>query len=183
MTTFFLDTETTGLNPFPACDIVEVGIVDENGSTVFHTLCNPGRPIPDAATAIHGITDLMVAAAPSSDEVRQQVLDLVRGHDLVIYNADCDCKYFPGIAEEAGSIQCCMERFAKWNGEWDSKRDQWKWQRLVVAAEIADCLEPGAHRAVADAMMSAGVWKFLESQDGMTGNDAAGCAVLGESNA
>jgi len=183
MTTLFLDTETTGLNPFPASDIVEVGIVGETGTSVFHSLCKPEHPIPVAATAIHGITDLMVAQAPTSDIVRQQVLDLVRGHDLVIYNASYDCQYFPGIAEEARSIQCCMDRFAEWKGEWDSKRGQWKWQRLVVAAGIAGCLEPGAHRAVADARMSAGVWKFLESQGGMNGNNAAGCAVLGESNA
>jgi DNA polymerase III epsilon subunit-like protein len=162
MTTLILDTETTGLLGLPACDIVEVAIVDEHGITVFHTLCNPGHPIPGAATDIHGITDSMVAQAPSSDIVRQQVLDLVRGHDLVIYNADYDCQYFPGIAREARSIHCCMERFAEWKGEWEDWRDQYRWHRLTVAAGIAGCFEPGAHRALPDARMCAGVWRFLE---------------------
>jgi DNA polymerase-3 subunit epsilon len=162
MATYFLDTETTGLQGLPACDIVEVGIVDEHGNTVFHSLCNPGHPIPGAAMDIHGITNDMVATAPSSDAVRQQVLDLVRGNDLVIYNAAYDCQYFPGIAKEARSIHCCMNRFAEWKGDWDERRDQWKWQRLTVAAAIAGCIEPGAHRSIADARMCAGVWRFLE---------------------
>lgn len=57
MTTLFLDTETTGLSAPPINDLVEVGIVDEHGTTVFHSLCNPGHPIPGDATKIHGITD------------------------------------------------------------------------------------------------------------------------------
>lgn len=179
MTTFFLDTETTGLSGLPTCDIVEVGIVDERGETVFHSLCKPGHPIPGAATAIHGITDAMVAQSPSSDIVRQQVLELVRGHDLVIYNSNYDCQYFPGISKETRSIQCCMEHFAEWNGDWDDRRDQWRWQRLTVAAGIAGCFEPGAHRAVPDARMCAGVWAFLQGQSGMARNDETDCAVLG----
>ncbi len=162
MTTYILDTETTGLSAPPINDLAEVGIVDEHGNTVFHSLCNPGHSIPDGATAIHGITNAMVAQSPSSDIVRQQVLEIVRGHDLVIYNAAYDTQYFPGIAQSARSIQCCMNRFAEWKGDWDERRDQWKWQRLTVAAGIAGCIEPGAHRALPDARMAAGVWRFLE---------------------
>ncbi len=172
MATLILDTETTGLSGLPECDIVEAAIVDEHGNTVFHSLCKPNHKIPKDATKIHGITNEMVAQAPSSDIVRQQALELVRGHDLVIYNAQYDCQYFPGIANSARSIQCCMDRFAEWKGEWDSRREQWKWQRLTVAAGIAGCFEPGAHRAVADARMAAGVWRFLERC-----SHGAGCTI------
>lgn len=164
MALLILDTETTGLSAPPTCDIVEAALVDLHGNTVFHSLCKPAHAIPRDATGIHGITDSTVAQAPSSDTVRQQILDLVRGHDLVIYNADYDTKYFPGIEQAARSISCCMERFAEWRGDWSEWHGQYKWHRLTVAAEVARCIEPGAHRAVADARMAAGVWKFLEKQ-------------------
>lgn len=48
--------------------VVAVGTVRLAGPRVFRTLCldlfvDPGRPIPAAATAVHGVTDSMVAGA------------------------------------------------------------------------------------------------------------------------
>lgn len=58
------DTETTGLNPNEA-RIVEIAAiyVDPTGlvASAFERRCNPGIPIPEGATEIHGITDEMVA--------------------------------------------------------------------------------------------------------------------------
>lgn len=164
MALYFLDTETTGLGPLPHTDIVEVGIVDAAGNTVFHSLANPGHPIPFRASQIHGITDSMVAQAPSADEVRMQVLEVCAGHDVVIYNSAFDLKYLPGLTEVA-TVHCCMERFAAWMREPNHRRGGWKWHKLAYAAEVAGCLEPDAHRAVADARMAAGVWQFLETRE------------------
>lgn len=164
MALLILDTETTGLSAPPTCDIVEAALVDLYGATVFHSLCKPNHAIPKDASRIHGITDQMVAQSPSSDTVRQQILDLVRGHDLVVYNAQYDCQYFLGIEQAARSISCCMERFAEWRGDWSEWHGQYKWHRLTVAAGVACCLERDAHRALADARMCAGVWRYLEKQ-------------------
>lgn len=163
MTTFFLDTETTGLGPLPHTDIVEVGIVDSTGNTVFQSLANPGHPISSRVSMIHGITDSMVANAPSADEIRMRVLEVCAGHEVIIYNAAYDLKYLPGLADVA-TISCCMERFAAWLREPHLRRGGWKWHKLSYAAGIAGCLEPNAHRALADARMAAGVWKFLEER-------------------
>lgn len=165
MALYFLDTETTGLGPLPHTDIVEVGIVDQDSNTVFHSLANPGHQIPVRASQIHGITDEMVASAPSADEVRMRVLEVCAGHDVVIYNAAYDLKYLPGLAEVA-SVSCCMERFATWMREPNHRRGGgWKWHKLSYAAEVAGCLEPDAHRALADARMAAGVWRHLEERE------------------
>ena len=61
-----IDVETTGFRPW-ADRIVEVACVLLDGCRVagrWSTLVNPGMPIPAEATAVHGITDGMVAAAP-----------------------------------------------------------------------------------------------------------------------
>ena len=58
-----LDTETTGL--YDDAEIVEISIIDENGGVLLDTLVKPLKPIPAEATAIHGITNEMVATAPT----------------------------------------------------------------------------------------------------------------------
>ena len=63
----FFDLETTGVNV--ATDrIVEIAIlkVFPNGNKESHTWrVNPEMPIPEASSAIHGITDEMVANEPT----------------------------------------------------------------------------------------------------------------------
>jgi DNA polymerase III epsilon subunit-like protein len=58
-----LDTETTGLEYNSR--IVEIAVTTADGEVLLDTLVNPGEPIPADATAIHKITDEMVANAPS----------------------------------------------------------------------------------------------------------------------
>ena len=63
------DTETTGLAP--GSRMVEIAGIrfDERGLLeTFHTLVNPGMPIPPDAIKTHGITDEMVADAPDAGE-------------------------------------------------------------------------------------------------------------------
>ena len=83
-----LDIETTGLNP--ATDrIVEVGLVEwhPNGSTVERDwLVHPGRPIPPEATAIHGITDAMVADASPFALLAGLIHGHLAGRDLCGFN-------------------------------------------------------------------------------------------------
>lgn len=61
-----IDFETDGVDP-AACMPIEVAAVRFEGGAIVaigSSFVNPGRPIPAEATAIHGITDEMVADAP-----------------------------------------------------------------------------------------------------------------------
>jgi DNA polymerase-3 subunit epsilon/CBS domain-containing protein len=63
-----LDTETTGLDARVA-RLVQIGALRLRGGSLvpevrFESLVNPGRPIPQSAITVHGITDAMVTEAP-----------------------------------------------------------------------------------------------------------------------
>ncbi|MFC2089182.1 exonuclease domain-containing protein [Bacteroidota bacterium] len=96
----FFDLETTGINV--ASDrIVEIAYlkVDVNGNeTSKRMLINPGMPIPEKSTEIHGITNEDVKDAPSFNEIAKTFAKEIEGCDLAGYNA---VKFdIPLLAEE-----------------------------------------------------------------------------------
>lgn len=87
-----LDLETTGGNPLN-CRITEIAAVRvENGLEVarWSTLVNPGTRIPPLIQGLTGISDAMVADAPSFDEVGATLLKLLDGAVLVAHNVRFD---------------------------------------------------------------------------------------------
>ncbi len=87
-----VDLETTGGSPASA-GITEIGAVKVRGGQVlgeFHTLVNPGMPIPPFITVLTGITDRMVAGAPDIAGVLPMFLGFVAGSVLVAHNAPFD---------------------------------------------------------------------------------------------
>ena len=84
----FYDTETTGLKA-EKDRIVEIAAYDPLKEAYFEELINPNCPIPAEASAVHKITDEMVASAPSFTEVSQKFIDFCQGDAiLVAHNND-----------------------------------------------------------------------------------------------
>ncbi len=88
------DLETTGFGREDK--IVEFGAVVMEGNRVMeemHHLINPGRPIPAETTAVHNITDEMVADAPRWRDVARECYDfLFRGLPIVSHNFSFDAR-------------------------------------------------------------------------------------------
>jgi len=155
----YLDTETTGLSPDRGARLVEIAIVDSLGRTVFDSLINPGIRIPREAADIHGISDAMVRSKPRFEEVVPQLLKLVSGRELVIYNAAYDIQFFPNKLSNAQRIHCAMKSFSQAIG-------QSRWVKLSDAAQrVGHVWEGAAHRALADAQACRSVWEWLERQN------------------
>lgn len=88
------DLETTGTND-KYDRIVELAIeIMMPGKPVkeYRTLVNPQMPIPPGATAVHGITDEMVADAPTFAQLADNLLIGFVGCDFAGYNVRFDLK-------------------------------------------------------------------------------------------
>lgn len=93
-----LDTETTGFTPTVGDRVVEIACVDIIGTQVldasaWSTLVHPGRPIPEGATKVHGITDDHVANAPRPAECAALVRHRIGESALVFHNAPFDLPF------------------------------------------------------------------------------------------
>ncbi|TXG78008.1 MAG: DNA polymerase III subunit epsilon [Rhodocyclaceae bacterium] len=89
-----LDTETTGLEWQQGHRVIEIGCVEIVGRKLtgrrFHRYLNPGREIDPGAQAVHGITAEFLADKPRFGEIVAELIDVIRGAELVIHNAAFD---------------------------------------------------------------------------------------------
>ena len=80
----FIDLETTGTDPL-SDRIVEIGAIKLYPSAeteLLHERVNPSVPIPAEASAVHGITDDLVAERPVFAAMASTVAEFLRGCDL-----------------------------------------------------------------------------------------------------
>lgn len=92
-----LDTETTGLDPKGGHRIVEIGLVEmvnrvRTGNT-YHVYINPERDMPEAAQAVHGLSNDFLSDKPLFKDVAEGFMDFVKEDRLVIHNAQFDMKF------------------------------------------------------------------------------------------
>lgn len=79
----YYDTETTGIKA-EKDRIIEIAAYDPVNDLYFEKLINPGIPIPAEATAIHHISNEMVADAPSFELVIPEFIKFCEGEALLI---------------------------------------------------------------------------------------------------
>lgn len=171
----FLDTETTGLDG--NAEICDVAVIDSRGDVILNTLIRPSKPIPEETSRLHHITTEMVANAPTFGLVWPIIRHLIDSHPVITYNgaydariihqcaiwADRDCNYSdfkPPV------FDCAMLEYARFRGEWNDYRGDFRWQKLQDA--VTQCgltwHTGSAHRALYDAQMARKVVVFMAGQ-------------------
>ena len=102
------DIETTGLNRETEY-LTEIGaVVLKNGEICerYNTFVHPEKPIPREVVELTGITDEMVADAPSQSEALNHFLDWVGDRPLAAHNADFDMSFLAIGCERMGRPFC-----------------------------------------------------------------------------
>src|ERR1700679_3544921 len=90
----YYDTETTGVRN-DKDRIIELAAFDPLENRTFCRFANPGCPIPPEATAIHHITNEMVADAPSFKVIAEEFVAFCpEGTILIAHNNDAFDKLF-----------------------------------------------------------------------------------------
>ncbi len=90
-----VDVETTGGVKGPT-RLTEIAIFRHDGRQVvdsFHSLLNPGCPIPPFIQGLTGISDEMVADAPAFADVASDVLSITQDAIFVAHNVGFDFNF------------------------------------------------------------------------------------------
>jgi CBS domain-containing protein len=161
---FVIDTETTGLDPAKA-RVVEIafvpltaGKIDEGSS--LRSLINPGQPIPNSASQIHGIDDATVSLEPSFADARSLFSAFLTGSVLIGHTIAFDLAVLEREFQRAGS--------------------PWRQPRTLCTQLLAQAISPnlggysleqlaawlgvelaGRHSALGDAMTTARIFVAL----------------------
>lgn len=83
MRPIYYDTETTGINAGKD-RVIEIAAYDPENNRSFEKLVNPGCPIPPDTTAIHHISDEMVADSPDFSVIGKKFIEFCEGDVVLI---------------------------------------------------------------------------------------------------
>jgi DNA polymerase-3 subunit epsilon len=162
----YIDTETTGLDR--SAEIIEIAIVDHDGSILFDELVKPLRPIPSSATAIHHITNEMVANAKSWAVLWPTIRSILFGRVIGFYNEEYDMRMIQqthqnfGLAwKENFQTFCVMKLYAQFVGQWDPRRRSYKYHRLEDAGRESRIPLPNSHRAADDTLLTRALLHYI----------------------
>lgn len=165
-----VDVETTGQR-ISETGITEIGAVKMIGRQMvarFDRLVNPGRPIPAYVAQLTGISDAMVADAPPITDVLPEFAEFARGSVLVAHNAAFDAALLDHHARRLlgrplGLPSLCTLKLARrrFPGIERASLD------ALCAHFGLDSPDGSRHRALADAELTAQIFRRLLDAEGM----------------
>lgn len=157
-----LDTETTGLDT--TAEAVELAICSSKGAVLLNTLVKPVGPISPVAEKVHGISEAMLADAPTIAEVLPAIYEAAKGHIIVTYNAafdirildqSCAARGVPHLSNYGSEgFFCAMVEYSTWANRFDFMRQQNRYISLLNAIRREGLQPREAHRALGDCWMT-----------------------------
>ena len=136
--TVIIDIESTGLlSKDPNTEIAQLCVMNIQGRPLFSMLIKPNQPMTEEVINIHKISNEQIQEQPMFPQVAKMIAFVLKDKHVVSYNADFDWKllmhmfkkYEQDTPKVAG-VSCCMDRYSEWSGEWSTKKNGFKWQRL-----------------------------------------------------
>jgi DNA polymerase-3 subunit epsilon len=155
-----IDFETTGLSPNLGERTIEVGAVLVSDNQIvdrFQSLMNPGKRISGFIEDYTGISNKMLATAPSIAEAMGWLKGFIGNHQLVAHNASFDSRFLDAEFERIkhkrnNEFACSLLISRRLYPEAPS-------HKLETLVRYKNLKTDGVHhRALADAEMTAHLW-------------------------
>jgi DNA polymerase-3 subunit epsilon len=161
--TVILDTETTGiLSKDSNTEIVQLSITDTKSRPIFSMLLKPAAPMGEEVIGIHKITNEQVQHQPMFAQVAKMITFVLENKHVVCYNADFDWKLLVHMYKKyeqklpkVSGVSCAMDRYSEWCGEWNEKKDGYRWQKLPQLSGMP------AHDAYSDCVSTIKVMEMM----------------------
>jgi DNA polymerase-3 subunit epsilon len=136
--TVILDLESTGLlREDPETEIAQICITNTKGRQLFSMLLKPCAPMSDKVIGIHHISNEEIVNQPIFPQIAKIISFVLRGKHVVAFNLEFDWKLLVHMFQkydlpkpEVVGLSCAMDRYSEWCGEWNAKRDGFRWQKL-----------------------------------------------------
>jgi len=166
-----VDVETTGHSHSRTDRVTEVAAVvirDGRPQTPFTTLVNPGRRIPPFITRLTGITNAMVARAPSFAHVAPEVAGAMGDRVFVAHNVAFDWAFLSAEFartdwERPGGERLCTVRLAR------RLLPELRRRNLDAVSAYYGVSISDRHRALGDAVATAEVFVRMLDELGRRG--------------
>ncbi len=155
-----LDTETTGLEAKDGHRIIEIGAIEIIGRRIterqFHQYVNPERECDEGALAVHGINREFLESKPKFRDIADDLIEFVRGADVIIHNAEFDIEFLDAELKRAGRARF-NEYCVKVTDSLQHAREQHPGKRNSLDALCERYAVSNAHRTLHGALLDAGL--------------------------
>lgn len=142
-----LDTETSGLGPED--EVIEIGVLAPDGLVLLDVALKPVMLIDEEAAAVHHLTRERLFRATTFPAVWNALVEILAGQVVIVYNAAFDqrmlaqtCRRY-GLEEivSAREWSCAMHHYAAFVGDWNQRRQSYRWPKLQGGdhSAIGDC--------------------------------------------
>ena len=158
-----VDLETTGLDPYKGCEIIEIGVTEINNNKIgrnYSRLIKPNGIIPSLITDITNISNEMVESEKSLEEVLPKFRQYIGDKTIIAHNAKFDLKFLNYYLNKMGlepiNNYICTLELLKQNKEYKGKN-----KKLETACEYYNIENKNAHRADSDTLATAKLFLIL----------------------
>ncbi len=157
-----IDVETTGLKPLNH-RVIEFGAVRFEGGKQTGTLSlliQPERKVPQYVRKLTGIDDQLLSDAPLFGDVVQEILEFIEDTMLIGYNVGFDVSFLNAELDRIGH-QTLLNQTIDLLPVAGALMPATRSRGLTTLAKELNVASTGAHRALDDALTTAGVLKGL----------------------
>jgi DNA polymerase III subunit epsilon len=152
-----VDLETTGLDPYKGCEIIEIGVTEIKNNEIgrnYSRLIKPNGIIPSFITDITNISNDMVENEKSLEEVLPKFREYIGDKTIIAHNAKFDLKFLNYYLNEMGlepiNNHICTLELLKQNKDYKGKN-----KKLETACAYYNIENKNAHRADSDTLATA----------------------------